>query len=109
MRTIEWIKDLDLGISDDSAQVKIVTPLFDGPFRNILEVTRNSAVLTKHKAIEPITVLCLSGNGVFRAGAELEDIQVLKPGTLITLEASIEHEVVAQPDLHLIVTKFKSS
>lgn len=112
MRTIEWIKDLDLGTLTDSetAQDKDVSQLYDGPFRKLVEIRlRNSATLSKHKANEPITVLCLSGKGVFRAGPELQDIQALQPGTLITLDASIEHEVAAQPKLHLLVTKFKNS
>ncbi len=112
MRTIEWIKDLDLGNLTDSENSKDldVSQLYDGPFRKLVEIRlRNSATLSKHKANEPITVLCLSGKGVFRAGLELQDIQALQPGTLITLDASVEHEVVAEPDLHLIVTKFKNS
>ena len=112
MKTIELIKDLEIGTLtySENAQDKEVSQLYDGPFRKLVEVRlRNSAILSKHKASEPITVLCLSGNGVFRAGSELQDIQELQAGTLITLGASIEHEVVAEPDLHLIVTKFKNS
>ena len=88
---------------------KSVTQLFDGPFRKIVEVRlKNNAVLSKHKADVPINVFCVSGRGIFRAGTDLEDSQDLTAGTLITLEAGIEHEVIADPELVLIVSKFKS-
>jgi quercetin dioxygenase-like cupin family protein len=64
--------------------------------------------LSKHKANEPITVFCLAGSGTFRAGKDLEDRQKLVAGTLITLEPEIEHEVAAEPAIHILVTKFKN-
>ena len=70
---------------------------------------QNGAVLSRHKADVPITVLCLSGNGIFTAGTDLEDSQDLRAGTLITLEAGIEHEVTAAPSLHFIITRFTGS
>ena len=110
MKIIEPIKEFDLRADADFDKDKEVNQLFDGPFRKLIEVRlQNGAVLSKHKAAEPITVFCLSGTGVFRAGSDLEDSQHLRAGTLVTLEAGIEHEVVADPSLHLIVTKFKDS
>ena len=89
---------------------KEVSELFDGAFRKLIEVRlQNGAILSRHKAVEPITVFCISGNGVFRAGANLEDELKLSTGTLLTLEAGVEHEVVSEPSLHLLVTKYKSS
>jgi quercetin dioxygenase-like cupin family protein len=67
---------------------------------------RNNAVLSKHKASEPITVLCLAGKGKFIAGEDLQEEITLEIGTLLTLEAEVLHEAVAEPDLHLLVTKF---
>ena len=43
-----------------------------------------------------------------RAGRDLEDEQKLVAGALITLEGGVEHEVVAEPEISLLVTKFKS-
>jgi quercetin dioxygenase-like cupin family protein len=110
MKHIKLIKDLDLRANTGLEKDKSVNELFNGPFRKLVEVRlQNGATLSKHKANEPITVFCVSGNGVFRAGSELDDSQELQAGTLITLEAGVEHEVVAEPELHLIVTKFKDS
>jgi quercetin dioxygenase-like cupin family protein len=110
MKIIQLVKDFDLHDIGDHQRDKDVNELFDGPFRRLIEVRlQNGGVLSKHKANEPITVFCLSGTGVFRAGKDLEDSQELRAGTLITLEAGIEHEVTAGPALHLIVTKFKDS
>ena len=89
---------------------KQVSEVFKGKYRQIIEVRlQGHAILARHRASEPISVLCLSGNGVFRAGPNLEDEQLLTPGTLLLLDAEIDHEVVAEVGLHLLVTKFKSS
>jgi quercetin dioxygenase-like cupin family protein len=107
---IELIKEFDLGSKTKSDKDKEINHLFDGAFRKLVEVRlQNGAVLSRHKANEPITVFCLSGAGVFRAGNDLEESQTLRAGTLITLEGGVDHEVVADPALHLLVTKFKDS
>lgn len=103
---IQLAFDDDLSGEND----KQVTEIFQGSRRRMVEVRlRHQAILAKHKALEPITVLCLSGSGVFLAGPNLEDEQELHAGTLLTLEAEVEHEAIARPSLHLLVTKFKSS
>ena len=107
MKHIELVKEFGGAATAISGPDKTVTGLYDGPFRKIVEVRlREHAVLAKHKANVPITVFCYSGTGTFLAGPQLEDEQTLIPGTLITLEADVEHEVIADPELHLIVTKF---
>ena len=108
MKNIEFLDKFELGKISDSEKSKEVKKVFDGVRRQLISVIlRNDEVLPKHKANEPITVFCLAGSGTFRAGKDLEDEQKLEAGTLITLEAEIEHEVVAEPDIHLLVTKFK--
>ncbi len=110
MKNIQFIKDIDMSAETEMDKDKEVSQLFDGAFRKLVEVRlRNGAVLSRHKANEPITVFCISGTGVFSAGTNLEDSRILRAGTLITLEGGVEHEVTADPELHLIVTKFKDS
>lgn len=110
MKHIDLIREFGTGVLDDSENDKQVKELFDGAFRRIVDVQlRNNAVLTRHKADVPITVLCLSGIGIFSAGKDLEDSQDMRVGTFITLEAGVEHEVIADPELHLVVSKFKDS
>lgn len=108
MKNIELLKNLTLGEISESEKSKEVKEIFNGARRRLVEVKlRDKEILAKHKAKEPITVLCLAGSGVFRAGANLSDECELVAGTLVTLEAGVEHEVVAQPALDLLVTKFK--
>ena len=110
MNYIELIRDFDTGPIADLGTDKVVNELFNGSFRRIVEVRlQNNAVLAKHKADVPITVFCISGAGIFLAGPHLEDSQLMRPGTLITLEAGVEHEVVADPAIDIIVTRFKPS
>jgi quercetin dioxygenase-like cupin family protein len=108
MKNIEFIKELSLGALAESEKSKNVKEIFNGPRRRMVQVTlRGGEVLSKHQAKEPITVFCLAGAGTFRAGQHLEDELKLSAGTLITLEGGIEHEVVAESEISLLVTKFK--
>ncbi len=110
MKYIQLIKNLDPGAEREMLKDKEAGELFNGAFRKLIEVRlRNGAVLSRHKANEPITVFCLAGSGIFKAGANLEDEMALSAGTLLTLDADIEHEVIGTPSLHLLVTRFKSS
>ncbi|MEP6903887.1 MAG: hypothetical protein ABJA66_19345 [Actinomycetota bacterium] len=109
MKTIELIATFELGGQTTFTKDKEVREIYNGANRRMIEVKlRDKAVLTRHKTPEPISVLCLSGKGVFTAGANLEDKLDLSAGVLLTLEGGIEHEVSAAPEIHLLVTKFKS-
>jgi len=108
MKKIQLVKTFELNASFESAKDKEVKVIFNGSRTTLVEIKlSNNEVLTKHRAPEPITIFCLSGKGIFRAGSDLQDEQNLQPGTLITLEADVEHEVIAEPELYLLLTKFK--
>lgn len=108
MKHIELIETFELGGEIQSEKDIEAKQLYKGLGRQIMEVKlRNNSVLSKHKAAEPITVFCLAGNGKFLAGENLEDEQILEKGTLVTLDADILHEVSAESELHILVTKFK--
>ena len=110
MKNIELIKNLALGELSPSEKPKEAKEIFCGARRRLLEIRlRDKAVLAKHHAVEPITILCLAGHGTLRAGHDLEDEVKLVAGTLLTLDAAIEHEVVAEPELRLLITKFTES
>ena len=108
MKQIELIEKFNFGEPFSDGPEKQVREIYDGARRRMIKVKLSGgAVLTKHKAVEPISVLCLAGRGVFTAGAELEEKIDLSAGVLITLGAGVEHEVVAAPEIYLLVTKFK--
>ena len=76
--------------------------------RRVLEISiRAGSVLKRHRAAEPITVLCLNGEGQFSAGAELEESVEIRRGTLLGLDPEIDHELSASTDLRILVTRFK--
>ncbi|HEY0050197.1 MAG TPA: hypothetical protein VGB68_12960 [Pyrinomonadaceae bacterium] len=109
MKNIEFIKTFSLGETVGIGKPKDVVEIFNGSRRRMVQVNlRSGEILSKHKANEPITVFCLAGNGTFKAGPLLEDEQKLVAGTLITLEGGVEHEVIAEPEISLLVTKFKA-
>ena len=108
METITFLEKFELGGRIKSVKNKEVHELFNGVRRRMIEIKlRENAVLTRHRAPEPISVLCLSGRGVFRAGANLEEKLALSAGVLLTLEAGIEHEVAAEPEIQILITRFK--
>ena len=108
MKHIELLANFELNKISAIEKSKQIQKLFDGTHRQLINVElRNGEILSKHKAKEPITVFCLAGNGTFRAGKDLKDEQKLEAGMLITLTGGIEHEIVAEPDISLLVTKFK--
>ncbi len=110
MKNIELLASFELNKIVKSEKSKVVRKIFDGTRRQIISVElRNGEMLSKHKASEPITVFCLAGSGTFRAGQDLEDEQKLEAGTLITLEAEVEHEVIAEPEIHILLMKFKEA
>jgi quercetin dioxygenase-like cupin family protein len=109
MKNIRFIKNFAFGKISESEKSKEVIEIFNDARRRIIEVNlRGGEVLSKHKANEPITVFCLAGSGTFRAGGDLTNEQKLYAGALITLESGVEHEVVAEPEICLLVTKFKA-
>ncbi len=110
MKHIELIKTFDLQTIPELDRDKEVSEIYSGASRRVVEVKlQNGAVLARHKADVPITVFCFYGTGIFRAGRDLEDSCDLSPGSLITLEAGIEHAVEAKPSLGFILTKFTAA
>jgi len=97
------------GTKPDGSHKQVTNILDDENCRMISIGLWNKAVLSRHRAPEPISVLCLSGSGVFTAGAELDEHQPLQPGTIITLDAGIDHELAATPDILILVTRYKNS
>lgn len=108
MKTITLLEKFDLGGQLKAAKNKEVRELYNSTRRRLIDIKlTDNAILTKHTAPEPITVLCLAGKGVFSAGENLEEKLDLSAGVLLTLEAGIQHEVAAEPDIHILVTRFK--
>ena len=108
MKTIQLIEKFDLERKISAEKDIQLRQLYDGARRRIIEIKLvNGKVLSKHKAVEPITIMCLAGKGKLMAGVDLQDQEELVPGTLVTIESEIEHEVIAEPELLLVLTKFK--
>ena len=103
---IKFLGDINLTETFKTERNKEINILFSIVTQKVIEIIlTNSEILTKHLIPTAITVLCLGGNGVFKAGENLEVEKKLTAGTLIYLEKDIFHEVVAQPNLRILVTK----
>ncbi len=110
LKSIHLLEKFELNSSVIGSKPFELTEIFNGQRRRLLVIKLiNSEVLKKHQAIEPITVLCLAGRGVFKAGVDLAEEVNLEAGTLLTLESNVPHEIIAKPALKLLVTKFKQN
>lgn len=99
---------INIANTQELSENKRVTEILNNDFCRMLMIElQDGAILTKHRSAEPISVQCISGSGTFFAGPELDDSQSIETKDLIILDANIEHEVRAQPDIKLLVTKFK--
>ena len=83
-----------------------ISLLFNGVRRKIMQITlRRKARLNAHQAVEPITILCVAGEGDL-IDVKRKEHYKLSPGVLITVEPEIVHEVRALPEVSILLTKF---
>jgi quercetin dioxygenase-like cupin family protein len=100
----------DVHLDDNHQSEKEVSArqVIDDESRRVLEISiRAGGILKRHKANEPITVLCTKGKGRFYAGSDLEESVEITRGSLVALDPGIDHEVSAESDLRILVTRFK--
>jgi quercetin dioxygenase-like cupin family protein len=107
MNYIKLLAEINFSDKQKAEKNKEVRILLNNGTLQILEIKLfNGEILSKHSSPSPISVLCLSGNGIFKAGENLLEEQKLTAGTLLYLEKEIPHEVVAESEIIILVTKF---
>lgn len=81
-----------------------VAKLYENAWTKLVQITlRNGKTLAGHSAKEPVTIQCVSGEGVLVIG---EERVALKPGVVVPLEANVAHAVEAKPAVSVLVTRF---
>jgi quercetin dioxygenase-like cupin family protein len=109
-KNIHLLEKFELNSVGKSEKPFQISEIFNGDRRRLLKINlTDGEILKKHSANEPITIFCVGGKGVFRAGDDLEDKINLESGCLLTLESGVAHEITAEPELSLLLTKFKSN
>jgi len=86
---------------------KEVKMLFKGERRKIAQLTlRNETRLESHSVEEPFILQCIAGKGelIIGEGGTAESIELL-PGTYITVEANVIHDVVSQPAISILLIR----
>ena len=86
---------------------KEVKMLFEGERRKIAQLTlRNETRLESHSVEEPFILQCIAGKGelIIDDGETAESIELL-PGTYITVEANVVHDVVSQPAISILLIR----
>jgi mannose-6-phosphate isomerase-like protein (cupin superfamily) len=82
--------------------------LFDGVLRNITQIImRNSNSLGSHAADMPFLLFCVDGYGKLVLGDDNKAV-MLQPGSMVTVEAGVSHDVAAEPELSILVIRFLS-
>ncbi len=109
-KNIHLLKQFELNTDFKSHKPFEVSEIYNDEARTLIEIKiSDGEILKKHKANASISVLCLAGNGIFKAGENLEDEVALTAGTFLILDAEIPHQVEATPKVYLMLTKFKTS
>ena len=86
---------------------KEVKILFEGERRKIVQLTlRNETRLEQHSVKEPFILQCTAGKGelIIGDGETAESIELL-PGTFVTVEANVLHDVVSQPAISILLIR----
>lgn len=87
---------------------KEITNLFNGDRRTIVQLTlRENRQLGFHSVKEPITIYCITGKGELIIGDESKSEKVkLEPGSYVTIESDVLHNVTADPEISILLVKF---
>lgn len=102
----EHMKILNLKTEIGEGNNKQIDLLFEGPRRKIVQITlRNNGVLESHKAVEPITIQCISGKGTLSVGNGKESLELIS-GVIVTIEPNTVHEIKSEPAVSVLLSKF---
>lgn len=87
---------------------KEVNLLFEGERRKIAQLTlRNGTNLRWHSVAEPITIQCIAGEGELQIkNEEKTDTLKLIPGTFVTLESLVDHDIIGKPSVSIVLIRF---
>lgn len=102
MKTASIFKDINYGDTKPVLQA-----LLETDFTKEVRITfKAKQILKEHKTAYPIVVQVVEGKIDFRVA---QTIQTLEKGDLITLSASVPHDLTAHEDsvVRLTVSKFK--
>jgi len=105
------LKDSDYKIINYAKTIEDGKPLSKkmldkGERRIIAEVTlRDGKALGVHTENTPFMVYGIAGEGVLVLGDNEKSIPIT-PGVLVTVETGVAHDVVAKPNLSILVFKF---
>ncbi|MGB5287654.1 MAG: hypothetical protein WBN42_04140 [Ignavibacteriaceae bacterium] len=105
---MESYKVIDVKNEISDGKEKEVKILFEGERRKIAQLTlRNEKRLEAHSVEEPFILQCIAGKGelIIGEGETAESIELL-PGTYITVEANVLHDVVSQPAISRLLIRF---
>ncbi|MBK7379088.1 MAG: hypothetical protein IPJ03_08785 [Ignavibacteriales bacterium] len=107
-QTMESYKVIDVTNEIADGKEKEVNLLFEGERRKIVQLTlRNGKNLEGHSAKEPIVIHCVAGEGelIIKNDEESSTIKLL-PGTFVTVEANVVHDVVGKPSVSIVLIRF---
>jgi quercetin dioxygenase-like cupin family protein len=100
----ETMKTMTIATAIQAGEEQEVVKVYETTWTRILQITlRNGKTLSAHAAKEPVTIHCISGEGVLVVGEERID---MKAGVIVALEPNVTHAVEAKPAVSLLVTRF---
>jgi quercetin dioxygenase-like cupin family protein len=107
-QTMESYKVIDVTSEIADGKEKEVNLLFEGERRKIVQLTlRNGKNLEDHSVKEPIVIHCVAGEGelIIKYAEESNTIKLL-PGTFVTVEGNVMHDVIGKPSVSIVLIRF---
>lgn len=93
-------------IGDGNELEKIL--LFEGARRKITQINISKGnSLGSHTADMPFLLMCVDGNGKLVLGKNNTKVK-LHPGSMVTVESGVPHDIAAEPNLSILVVRFLS-
>lgn len=107
-QTMKTYKVIDVTSEIADGKEKEVNVLFEGERRKIVQLTlRNGKNLEGHSAKEPIVIQCVAGEGeLLIKNDEATDTIKLLPGTFVTVEGNVMHDVIGKPSVSIVLIRF---
>ena len=102
----EPMQSVTMSTAIGSGSDQEVVKLYENAWTKLVQITlRNGKTLAGHSAKEPVTIQCVSGEGVLVVGTERI---ALKAGVVVPLDANVQHAVESTPAVSVLVTRFLS-
>ncbi len=107
-QTKDEYKVLEIKTQIGEGRDQEIKVLFEKERRKIAQlILRNGKKLESHSVEEPILIQCIAGSGeLLIQNKDINENIELLPGTFVTVDGNIVHDIIGKPSVSIILTRF---